>query len=194
MLTSVLPDIKSGNIIVYAIDEVHLLEGDLISHLWGDTQKRLEIPLENPKNRQTYYGALDLFNSRLDVEAYPSGNGIYTVDFLKKLIQRNPDKRIIIFWDGASYHRGEEMQNFLAEINQDLESKEWIITCERFAPYAPEENPIEAIWLSLKNLLRRCYRFCKNFRIIKKIFKLLIDYKLFKFPNLQTYDAFLCLI
>ena len=194
MLTSILPDIKSGNIIVYAIDEVHLLEGDLISHLWGDTQKRLEIPLENPKNRQTYYGALDLFNSRLDVEAYPSGNGIYTVDFLKKLIQRNPDKRIIIFWDGASYHRGEEMQNFLAEINQDLESKEWIITCERFAPYAPEENPIEAIWLSLKNLLRRCYRFCKNFRIIKKIFKLLIDYKLFKFPNLKTYDAFSYLI
>ncbi len=86
------------------------------------------------------------------------------------------------------------MQNFLAEINQNLEPKEWKITCEKFAPYAPEENPIEAIWLSLKNLLRRCYRFCKNFRIIKQIFKLLIDLKLFKFPNLQTYDAFSCLI
>ena len=50
------------------------------------------------------------------------------------------------------------MQNFLAKINQNLEPKEWKITCEKFAPYAPEENPIEAIWLSLKNLLRRCYR------------------------------------
>ncbi len=115
-------------------------------------------------------------------------------DFLKKLIRKNPHKKIIIFWDGASYHRGEEMQNFLAEINHNLESEEWKITCEMFAPYAPEENPIEAIWLSLKNLLRRCYRFCKNFRIIKQIFKLLIDFKLFNFPNLQTYDAFSCLI
>ena len=32
------------------------------------------------------------------------------------------------------------MQKFLAEINQDLDSKEWKITCERFAPYAPEEK------------------------------------------------------
>jgi transposase len=194
MLTSVLPDIKAENTIAYAIDEVHLLEGDLISHLWGDTKNRLKIPLANPKNRQTYYGALELFDSQLYVEEYPSGNGIYTVDFLKKLIGKNPHKKIIIFWDGVSYHRGEEMQNFLAEINQNLEPKEWKITCEKFAPYAPEENPIEAIWLSLKNLLRRCYRFCKNFRIIKQIFKLLIDLKLFKFPNLQTYDAFSCLI
>ncbi len=51
------------------------------------------------------------------------------------------------------------MQNSRAEINQNLEAKEWKITCEMFAPYAPEENPIEAIWLSLKNLLRRgCLR------------------------------------
>ena len=79
--------------------------------------------------------------------------------------QKNPFSKIIIFWDGASYHKGEEMQNFLAEINQNLKPEEWKITCEKFAPYAPEENPIEAIWLSLKNLLRRAYRFGKNFRI-----------------------------
>ncbi|MDJ0536020.1 MAG: IS630 family transposase [Xenococcaceae cyanobacterium MO_207.B15] len=160
-----LSDIQAGNIVVYAIDEVHLLEGDLISHLWGDTKKRLNIPLLNYKNRQTYYGALDLLNSQLYVEDYKTGNGNNTVDFVKKLSQKNPFSKIIIFWDGASYHKGEEMQNFLAEINQNLKPEEWKITCEKFAPYAPEENPIEAIWLSLKNLLRRAYRFGKNFRI-----------------------------
>ena len=86
------------------------------------------------------------------------------------------------------------MQKFLAEVNGDLDPKEWKITCHLFAPYAPEENPIEAIWLSLKNLLRRCYRFCKKFRVMKKLFKLLVEFKLFTFPNLQTYDAFSCLI
>ncbi len=189
-----LQNIKAGKIITYAIDEVHLLEGDLISHLWGDTKKRLKIPLPNYKNRQTYYGALDLFNSKLCVEEYKIGNGENTVDFLKRLIKKHPEARIIIFWDGATYHRGQEMQEFLSEINQNLEPQEWKITCELFAPYAPEENPIEAIWLSLKNLLRRAYRFGKNFTIIKRLFKLLIKLKLFKFPNLGKYDAFSCLI
>ena len=189
-----LQNIKAGKIITYAIDEVHLLEGDLISHLWGDTKKRLKIPLPNYKNRQTYYGALDLFNSKLYVEEYKTGNGENTVDFLKRLIKKHPEARIIIFWDGATHHRGQEMQKFLSEINQNLEPEEWKITCELFAPYAPEENPIEAIWLSLKNLLRRAYRFGKNFTIIKRLFKLLIKLKLFKFPNLRKYDAFSCLI
>ncbi len=63
-----------------------------------------------------------------------------------------------------------------------------------FAPYAPEHNPIEAVWLSLKSLLRRCYRFWKNFTIMKRVFKCLVDFKLFNFPNLKKYDAFSCLI
>jgi transposase len=194
ILEELSPDIKAGKVAVYTIDEVHLLEGDLISHLWGRTKERLKIPIINQKNRQTYYGALDVVNQELITEEYKQGNGDCTVDFLKKLLKKNSDKRIIIFWDGASYHRGEVMKEFLAKINAGLEPKEWKITCHLFAPYAPEENPIEAIWLSLKNLLRRCYRFCKKFTIMKKLFNLLVKCKLFTFPNLQKYDAFSCLI
>jgi hypothetical protein len=36
------------------------------------------------------------------------------------------------------------MQNFLAKQNEELPKSEWKITCELFAPYAPEENPVEA--------------------------------------------------
>ena len=86
------------------------------------------------------------------------------------------------------------MRDFLFQVNGNLEPQQWRIICHLFAPYAPEENPIEAIWLSLKNLMRRCYRFCKNFRIIKRIFQLLVELKLFNFPNLENYDAFSCLI
>ena len=82
------------------------------------------------------YGAFNLFESKLYVKEYKTGNGENTVDFIKKLSQKNPNSRIIIFWDGASYHKGEEMQKFLAEINQDLNQKNWKITCELFAPYA----------------------------------------------------------
>lgn len=82
------------------------------------------------------------------------------------------------------------MQEFLAQQNQGLFPSEWRITCELFAPYAPEENPVEAIWLQLKTLLRRFYRFGKNFNIVKRLFQMFADLKLFNFPNLEKYDAF----
>ena len=190
----VMPDIRAEKVVVYAIYEVHLLEGDLISHLWGDSKERLNIPIMNEKNRQTYYGALNLSKNELILQGYQKGNGDCTVDFLKKLIQANPGKKIIIFWDGVSYHRGATMQNFLKEVNGDLEEKDWRVTCHLFPPYAPEENPIEAVWLSLKNLLRRYYRFCKNFTVMKRLFQLIVKFKLFTFPNLENYDHFSCLI
>ena len=85
------------------------------------------------------------------------------------------------------------MREFLREVNGELAEKDWRITCHLFAPYAPENNPIEAE-ASLKTLLRRCYRFGKNFSIIKRLFEMLVDYKLFNFPNLKNSDAFSCLI
>jgi len=86
------------------------------------------------------------------------------------------------------------MRQLLTEVNSGLEPKEWKVTCHLFAPYALEQNPIEAVWLQLRTLLSRCYRFCKNLSIMKRLFKLLVDCKLFKFPNLKNYDAFSCLI
>lgn len=82
------------------------------------------------------------------------------------------------------------MKTFLAQQNQELSPEEWKITCCRFAPYAPQENPVEAIWLQLKTLLRRFYRFGKSFKIVKRLFQLFVDLKLFNLPNFKNSDAF----
>lgn len=47
ILEKLMPKIKSGEVTVYAVDEVHLLEGSLISHLWVESQERLKIPIIN---------------------------------------------------------------------------------------------------------------------------------------------------
>jgi len=67
------------------------------------------------------------------------------------------------------------MQNFLAKQNEGLAPSEWKITCELFAPYAPEENPVEAIWFQLKSLLRRFYRSAKNLRLLIFYFNCLLN-------------------
>ena len=82
------------------------------------------------------------------------------------------------------------MQSLLEVENQGLSPEEWKITCVRFATYAPEENPVEVIWLQIKTLLRRFYRFGRNFSNVTRLFQLFVDLKLFNLPDLKKYDAF----
>lgn len=119
---------------MYAIDPVHFLEGDLSSHLWGDREKRLNISLKNQKNRLTYSGALDLLNPDLIVGSYPRGNGDLTVEFVRELILINQDKQVLIFRDGASYHPGQIIRDFLQEVNEKLSEEDWKVTSHLFAP------------------------------------------------------------
>jgi transposase len=99
-------------------------------------------------------------------------------------------KRLLIFWDGVRHHTGENMQNFLGKQNEGLATSEWKITCELFAHYAPEENPVEAIWFQLKSWLRMFYHLGKKFKIINLLFKLFTKYNFFNFPKLKRIDAF----
>ncbi len=52
-------DIEAENLTVFIIDECHLLWGDLEGYVWGKTNTRIEVPIINQKERQTYYGVLD---------------------------------------------------------------------------------------------------------------------------------------
>ena len=61
-------------------------------------------------------------------------------------------------------------ENFLAEVNKDLPASEWKITCEKFAPNDPDQNPVEDVWLQAKNFLRKYWRLCRSFKAVKWLF------------------------
>lgn len=185
-----LPKIKSEELVVYVLDECHLLWGDLIGYVWGSTKKRVKISIANEKEKQSYYGALNLYTQEFIVKEYETANGINTVKFLEELKAQHPQQKILIIWDGASYHRGTEMKNFLEKINQNQKNDHWSLTCCLFAPYAPKENPVEAIWLQVKTFLRPFSHLGKTFKIVKRLFRLFFDCQLVNFPNLKNYEAF----
>ncbi|PIQ07367.1 MAG: hypothetical protein COW72_00695, partial [Candidatus Nealsonbacteria bacterium CG18_big_fil_WC_8_21_14_2_50_37_10] len=54
-----------------------------------------------------------------------------------------PKKKLLIFWDGAGWHRGSKVQEF---IKQDKN-----IQTIYFPRYAPEQNPQEHVWKSGRN-------------------------------------------
>ncbi|NBD32536.1 MAG: transposase [Cyanobacteria bacterium] len=178
-------ELRTGELAVLVIDECHLMSGEICGYGWGDRKQRRTVEVGNYRDRQTYYGAIDLYH----LQKAKTADGEQTVDFIKYLQRQRPKSRLLIIWDGASYHRQGKFQEYLAQINGENEEN-WLVHCHRFAPYAPEENPIENIWSQGKNFLRRFHHFCKSFAITKKIFELFIHYQLFTMPNLDDYEAF----
>lgn len=98
------------------------------------------------------------------IKAFPKGNSKHTIEFLKYLVEQHPNQRIAIIWDGASYHKSGELKEYLAEVNRGLPENEWKITLILFAPHAPEQNPMEDIWLKGKSFVRENYDLCSSFK------------------------------
>ena len=57
-----LPEIVDGRMSVFFLDECLLLWGDVCGYIWGKSNTRIEVPIVNERQKQTYYGALDYFN------------------------------------------------------------------------------------------------------------------------------------
>jgi putative transposase len=184
-------ELLAGKMVLFFVDECHLLWGDACGYVWGRTNQRIEIPITNEKQRQTYYGALNGLTGEMLLRAYPKGASENSVKFLDYLLQQCPGQRLAIIWDGASYHKFGEMPAFLTEINQGLPENEWKISCLLFAPNAPEQNPVEDIWLKGKNFIRTHYQLYSSFKEMKKLFVDALHQQVFDFPKLLHYRQFL---
>lgn len=183
-------EITSGKLVVFFQDECHLLWGDICGYIWGKTDERIEIPIVNERSKQTYYGAVNLYTQQCLLQAYEAGNSEGTIAFLKYLLNQCPESRIALLWDGASYHRSQEVREYLESVNQGLDESNWKITCIRFAPNAPQQNPIEDVWLQSKRFIRECYHLCKSFGVVKYLFEFVTHRQIFDFPKLLTYGCF----
>ena len=106
---------------------------------------------------------------------------------LKYLIKQRQNSRLTIIWEGAIYHKSQELREYLELVNKGKSPEEWQINCILFAPNAPEQNPLEDIWLQGKNLLRKFAYRCIFFAIVKRLFMFFINRQIFGFPKLYMY-------
>jgi hypothetical protein len=59
-----------------------------------------------------------LWTKEFIVAPYSAGNGENTVKFIQEIKIYHPEQTLLLIWDGASYHRGEEVKNLLAIENE----------------------------------------------------------------------------
>jgi len=169
---------------VLFLAECHLLWGDISGYGWNRRKERVDVEIKSPKQRQTYDGALDYLTKQFVGQEYGAGNQDNTVTFLHYLQSLYPDgTRLIIIWDGVSYHRSQLVQEFLRQVNGGLSPQAWRITCVRLAPNAPEQNPVEDIWLQAKQFMRKYARLGKRFGSVKFLFQLVTHCQTFAFAK-----------
>lgn len=182
-------EIATGEVRVLFLDECHLVWGDISGYVWGSRKERVEVPVKSEKQRQTYFGAFDYHTKQFSLNQYPTGDSDSTIAFLNLLLEKFPNSRLYIVWDGVSYHRSVAVREFLRSLNQDLPPEQWAITCIRLAPYAPEQNPVEDIWLQAKNFVRKFYMLCKSFSVVKYLFEFAVNQQFFLFAKAFMYGS-----
>jgi transposase len=175
------------DLVVLYLDECHVVWDDARGYVWGPAGQRIAIEMTNFRERQTYYGAIEHMDGEVTVAPYPAGNGDHTVAFLHLLQQKYAGKRLVLLWDGATYHKGAEMQTYLQNVNAGLDPDEWQVICIVFAPNAPEQNPMEDIWLKAKQFVRKNWHKCNIFSKVKEIFLNSINNQSFDFKKLHMY-------
>jgi transposase len=162
--------LERGDTVLLFADECHVLWGDVCGLAWGKCNQPLEVPIANHKARQTYYGAVNFQTQHFHLKPFPGGNGVNTVAYVQWLRELYPGARLWLIWDGASYHRSADMRDYLAKVNAGLAEDEWVVTCMLLAPNAPQQNPVEDIWLRGKNWLRKRFAYNKSFADVKACF------------------------
>jgi transposase len=169
------------------VDECHLLWGDICGYGWGKTSERITIPIPSYRDRASYFGALDYSTREFLLQGCKTADTSSTIQFIDYLRQQRPGQRIVLIWDGAGYHHSKEMKAYLEKVNQGLTETEWAVTCIQFAPYAPEQNPVEDIWLQGKRLLRWFSHTLQTFRGVRNLFEWFLSHQCFDFPMLHEY-------
>jgi transposase len=89
----------------------------------------------------SFYG-LYLYNEgQVRLWPYPRANGCHTIDVLRRLRAEVPDRKLLVVWDGAPYHRAKAVQEVACELG---------ITLMPLPGYSPDLMPVEALWRWLR--------------------------------------------
>jgi transposase len=133
---------RQKHCLVY-LDEAHIHQDADLGYGWAERGQRLWVASSSPSlsARVSFYG-LDLYNEG-QVQLWPYGraNGEHTIDVLRRLRAEVPERKLIVLWDGAPYHRAHAVREVARTLGIELVP---------LPGYSPDLMPVEALWRWLR--------------------------------------------
>jgi transposase len=137
-IQSLLRAAHSGKEKLIFIDEAHVHQDADLGHTWARRGQRYYVSSTSPGlARVTFFGAYVYNDRRVAIWPAARGNAVTAIDCLEYLRAAFPKDKLRVCWDGASYHRAEEVHEYAAELG---------ILITHLPAYSPEFRPVEALW------------------------------------------------
>lgn len=124
--------------VIFFGDSVHPSHQTRLAHGWIRKGKRKAEKMTACQKRVNLIGAINLSSHQVVVEPVDWVNGESLKQFAERLIQANPDAKVI-HWilDNAGYHKSKAFTEWIKTTN---------IKIHYLPPYSPNLNPIERLW------------------------------------------------
>lgn len=129
---------KEQDTVILTEDEMHLSSQTTVQKIWLPQGEYPQIKITKKRERKSIYGFLNIKTGQEHAFKTDWQNMYITAEILSKLRALYPDKKLLIAWDKAGWHKGIEAQKVIrADGNIDT---------LYFPSAAPEENPQEHVW------------------------------------------------
>src|SRR3954449_11739961 len=129
---------RDQHLVVY-VDEAHIHQDADLGYGWAKRGERFLVASRSPglSARVSFYG-LYLYNEgQVRLWPFPRANGGHTVAVLRRLRAEWPDRKLIVLWDGAPYHRAQAVREAARALD---------IRLMPLPGYSPDLMPVEALW------------------------------------------------
>jgi hypothetical protein len=133
---------------VLVADETRMQLEAITRRAWLKKGERTVLKVDTKSDSQCFFGALNQKNFKCHVYPMPWQNQDEIIVVLQNLLAEYPDKKICLIWDNAAFHKGKKLREEL-KIGGLLERLHLI----NFPPYAPDYNPIEHVWNTVKSAM-----------------------------------------
>lgn len=128
------------DVVLLTEDEMHLSNQTTVQKIWLPKGEYPKIEIARKRDARSIYGFLNIKTGNEHAFKTKWQNMYITAGIIPELRKLYPDKRILIVWDQAGWHKGREAQNAI-KLDGNMETL-------YFPTAAPEENPQEHVWKS----------------------------------------------
>jgi len=125
--------------VILSGDEMHLSTQTTVQKVWLPQGKRAFIDTTVKRKSCSIYGFLNIKTGQEHAFKTKKQTMHITCEILDKIGKLYLNKKIVIFWDNASWHKGSKVREFLSKTRHNFH-------LINFPPYTPEENPQEHVW------------------------------------------------
>ncbi len=131
--------LEDANCEVFVADEMILTSKTTFQKIWLPVGIYPKIEMAVLRKRRGVVGFLNIKTGYEYAFKYETVNSESMIKSLEKIGKKYAGKKIIIFWDNATWHKSKEIRKYLSCTRYNFDLK-------NFPPYAPDENPQEHVW------------------------------------------------